>query len=383
MWSLLWANLGRKRSRLILTLACIAVAFILFSLVEALQYALLGGVDLAGQDRLMTMQKVSFTQPLPRSYLERIRGMDGVRSAISQNWFGGYFKDERTQVFSYPILGEESLIDTYPETVVDPQQFKNWLGERTGALVGTTMMSTMHWKIGDVVPIRSAIYFKKDGSNTWDMKIVGVFDVPTGGDTNGLFFHYDYFNEGLQRGVDHIGWVALRLKDKNQASQIAAKIDAMFANSAYETKTSTEKAFVQSFANQMGNIGSIVTVIVVAVFFTMLLVTANSMAQSIRERTNEIGVLKTLGFSSAQVTGMVLAESLLITFIGGGIGLLLGGMFAKGIGEQTKQFLPLMHVPPSAYVLGVVCMVVLGVLSGALPCWQAWQLKITDALRRG
>ena len=380
MWSLLWANLGRKRSRMILTLASITVAFILFSLVEALQYALVGGVDLAGQDRLMSMHKVSFTQPLPRNYLERVRAVEGVRSAISLNWFGGYYKDERTQVFSYPVLGEEALHDVYPEIVVDPVQMNSWMTERTGALIGRAMAETMGWKVGDVIPIRSAIYFKKDGTNTWDMKIIGIFDNPNG-DTNGLYFHFDYFNESILN-QDNIGWIGLRLKDKNQAAQIAAKIDSMFANSSAETKTSTEKAFVQSFANQMGNISSIVTVIVVAVFFTMLLVTANSMAQSVRERTSEIGVMKTLGFSSARVTGLVLAESLLITFIGGLLGMLLGTLAVKGVAHAVKQFLPLMSVPPSAYVLGLICMTILGVLSGALPGWQAWQLRITDALRR-
>ena len=380
MWSLLWANLGRKRSRMILTLASITVAFILFSLVEALQYALVGGVDLAGQDRLMSMHKVSFTQPLPRNYLERVRAVEGVRSAISLNWFGGYYKDERTQVFSYPVLGEEALHDVYPEIVVDPVQMNSWMTERTGALIGRAMADTMGWKVGDVIPIRSAIYFKKDGTNTWDMKIIGIFDNPNG-DTNGLYFHFDYFNESILN-QDNIGWIGLRLKDKNQAAQIAAKIDSMFANSSAETKTSTEKAFVQSFANQMGNISSIVTVIVVAVFFTMLLVTANSMAQSVRERTSEIGVMKTLGFSSARVTGLVLAESLLITFIGGLLGMLLGTLAVKGVAHAVKQFLPLMSVPPSAYVLGLICMTILGVLSGALPGWQAWQLRITDALRR-
>jgi len=380
MWSLLWANLGRKRSRMILTLASITVAFILFSLVEALQYALVGGVDLAGQDRLMSMHKVSFTQPLPRNYLERVRAVEGVRSAISLNWFGGYYKDERTQVFSYPVLGEEALHDVYPEIVVDPAQMNSWMTERTGALIGRAMADTMGWKVGDVIPIRSAIYFKKDGTNTWDMKIIGIFDNPNG-DTNGLYFHFDYFNESILN-QDNIGWIGLRLKDKNQAAQVAAKIDSMFANSSAETKTSTEKAFVQSFANQMGNISSIVTVIVVAVFFTMLLVTANSMAQSVRERTSEIGVMKTLGFSSARVTGLVLAESLLITFIGGLLGMLLGTLAVKGVAHAVKQFLPLMSVPSSAYVLGLICMTILGVLSGALPGWQAWQLRITDALRR-
>ncbi len=381
MWSLLWANLGRKRSRLTLTLASIIVAFILFSLVKAMQYALLGGVDLAGQDRLMSMSKVSFIQPLPRSYLERVRAIDGVRSAISLNWFGGYYKDERTQIFSYPVLGEEALRDVYPEIIVPPEQLQDWMTERTGALIGRSMAESMGWKLGDVVPIRSAIYFKTDGTNTWDMKISGIFDN-TSGDTNGLYFHFDYMNEAVTR-KDFIGWIGLRLKDKNQATQVAAKIDALFANSAAETKTSTEKAFVQSFANQFGNISKIVTVIVVAVFFTLLLVTANSMGQSIRERTSEIGVMKTLGFSSAQVTALVLAESLLITFIGGGIGMFIGWLSVKGLAEAMKQFLPLMMIPPSAFVLGAACMLILGVLSGAIPCWQAWTLKITDALRRG
>ena len=381
MWSLLWANLGRKRSRLTLTLASIIVAFVLFSLVKALQYALIGGVDLAGQDRLMSMHKVSFIQPLPRSYLERVRAMEGVRSAISLNWFGGYYKDERTQVFSYPVLGEEALRDVYPEITMPPQQLQSWMIERTGALVGKSLAESMGWKLGDVVPIRSAIYFKTDGTNTWDMKISGIFDN-TSGDTNGLYFHFDYLNEAVTR-KDFIGWIGLRLKDKNQATQVAAKIDALFANSAAETKTSTEKAFVQSFANQFGNISKIVTVIVVAVFFTLLLVTANSMGQSIRERTSEIGVMKTLGFSSAQVTVLVLAESLLITFIGGGIGMFIGWLSVKGLAAAMKQFLPLMMIPPSAFVLGAACMLILGVLSGAIPCWQAWTLKITDALRRG
>ena len=381
MWSLLWANLGRKRLRLTLTLASITVAFILFSLVEALQYAFVGGVDLAGQDRLMTMHKVSFTQPLPRSYLQRILATEGVRSAISMNWFGGYYQDERTQVFSYPMLNEQALLDVYPEIEIAPDAFKTWMNDRSGALVGLSMAQARGWQVGDVVPIRSSIYYKTDGTNTWDMTIDGIFDNPAN-DTNGLYFHYDYFNEGIVY-KDYIGWVGIRLQDKDQGAQVAAKIDAMFANSNAETKTSTEKAFVQSFANQLGNISAIVSVIVAAVFFTMLLVTANSMAQSVRERTNEIGVMKTLGFSSAQVTGLVLAESLLITFLGGLLGLGIGSLLVRAIGNAVKQYLPLLQLPASAYVLGVACIVLLGTLSGVLPCWQAWQLKITDALRRG
>jgi len=383
MLSLLWANLNRKRLRLILTISSIVVAFILFSLVEALNYALTGGVQIAGIDRLMTVQKISLINPLPRSYFSRIQAADGVKSAISFNWFGGYYQQERNQVFSYPIQNEAQLTDVYPEIVAPPDQYQDWLQTRDGALIGRALATTQHWKVGDVIPLRSAIWFKSDGSNTWNFKISGIFDVKETGDTSGLYFHYDYFNEsGLQAGKDFIGWVVLKVKDPTKLNEVAHNIDAMFANSETETKSSSEKDFAQGFANQMGNIGKIVAVIVIAVFFTLLLVVANTMSQAIRERTNEIGVLKTLGFSKVQVTSLILAESILMTLIGGGIGMAVGGLAVKGIANSLAQYLPMMTVPISAYILGFGCMLVLGVLSGLLPCMQAWQLKITDALRR-
>jgi putative ABC transport system permease protein len=255
--------------------------------------------------------------------------------------------------------------------------------ERGGAIIGRALANAQGWKIGDVVPIRTSIWFKKDGTNSWDMKIMGIFDWQgEAGNTNVLYFHYDYFNEGKNIGRDQVGWLGVRLTDSSRAVEISRKVDALFANSSTETKTSSEKAFAQGFANQIGNIGTIVTVIVAAVLFTILLVTANTMSQSVRERTNEIAVMKTLGFTRASVTLLVLGESLLITLIGGGIGLLLGTVAVGGIGKQLEQYLPLMKIPPQAYGLGVVCMLVLGLLAGALPCLQAWQLKITDALRR-
>ncbi len=383
MLSLLWANLNRKRLRLILTIASIMVAFMLFTLVEALQYALTGGVQIAGQDRLMTVQKVSLINPLPRSYFSRIQAIDGVKSAISLNWFGGYYQQERNQVFSYPIQNEAQLKDVYPEIVTPPDQYQDWLQQRDGALIGRALANTQHWKVGDVIPLRSSIWFKKDGSNTWNFKISGIFDVKDTGDTSGLYFHYDYFNEaGLQAGKDFIGWVVLRVNDPKILNDVAHNIDAMFANSDTETKTSSEKDFAQGFANQMGNIGKIVAVIVVAVFFTLLLVVANTMSQAIRERTNEIGVLKTLGFSKMQVTSLILAEAILMTIMGGCIGMLIGGAAVKGIAHSLAQYLPMMAVPSYAYLLGFACMLLLGMLSGLLPCMQAWQLKITDALRR-
>jgi putative ABC transport system permease protein len=213
------------------------------------------------------------------------------------------------------------------------------------------------------------------------MKIVGIFDA-TNGDNSSLYFQYDYLNESRAFGRDQIGWIVIRVNDTARSAEIADKVDALFANSSTETKTSTEKAFAQGFANQMGNIGAIVTAVASAVFFTMLLVIANTMGQSVRERTNELAVMKTLGFSNGQVTTMVLAEALLITLLGAAIGLGIAALVSAGLGQAIQQFFPSLGMPASTYTIGAVIAVILGTLAGALPCAQAWQLKIVDALRK-
>jgi putative ABC transport system permease protein len=237
------------------------------------------------------------------------------------------------------------------------------------------------WKIGDIVPMRSNIFVKKDGGNTWPMKVVGIFSAKNG-DNQSVYFHYEYFNESLQFGRNEIGWVVMRIADPARSADIARTIDGMFANSSTEVKTATERAFVQGFANQMGNIGKLLSAIAAAVFFTMLLVTANTMGQSIRERINEIGVMKTLGFSGGGVTLMILGEALLVTAIGAVIGLALAALIATGMGKALAQFFPVLGMPPSTWANGVILVAVLGGLAAALPCAQAARLKIVDALRK-
>jgi putative ABC transport system permease protein len=239
------------------------------------------------------------------------------------------------------------------------------------------------WKVGDTIPMRSNIWVQKDGGNVWPMKVIGIYDAGNG-DNQSVYFHREYLDEsrggGMQQGW--IGWVVLRIAEPARADAIAKTIDAQFANSSTETKTATEKAFIQGFANQMGNIGALLTGIAGAVFFTMLLVTANTMGQSIRERLNEIGVMKTLGYSNATVTGLVLGEAVLVTALGGAIGLLLAWLFSTLLGSAVAQFFPVLGMPPSTFAIGAVLIVVLGVAAAALPCTQAAQLKIVDALRK-
>lgn len=376
---LLWANLNRKRLRTWLTLASIIVAFLLFGLMQMLRVALTGSADLAGVDRLVTMHKMSLIQPLPESYLGRVRGVEGVKAAVPHMWFGGVYQDDRSHL---PVMtaDPEAFLDVYTEYKLTPEQKQAWFRERTGAIVGKVAAQRFGWKEGDTIPMRSNIWQQSDGTNVWPLKIVAIYDA-TNGDNQSIYFHHKYFDESRSFGKGTIGWLGVRVENPDDSAAIARQIDSLFANSSAETKTATEKAFMQGFANQMGNIGALLTAVAAAVFFTMLLVTANTMGQSIRERLNEIGVLKTLGFSGPAVTALVFGESLLLTALGGLIGLGLASLFAEGLGATLQQFFPVIGVPASAYVIGVVLIVALGAIAAALPSYQAARLKIVDALR--
>jgi putative ABC transport system permease protein len=378
---LLAASLRRKRLRTFFTLASIVIAFLLFGLAESLRYSLQSGVDVAGADRLLTMHKVSFTQLLPQSYENRIRAIDGVTDVTPQTWFGAWFRDERNQIPTFPVK-PEVFLRMYPEFVVPEQQRLAWLADRTGIMIGRGLADLTGWQVGEAVPLRSSIWTQTDGSDTWDVTVRAIYDLPQGGDTRQILMHQEYFEEarGIAKGL--IGWYVVKVSDVERASAVARQIDLQFANSPAETKTSSERAMAQSFANQVGNIGAILRAIVGAVFFTMLLVTANTMAQSVRERTNEIGVLKTLGFSNGGVLGLVLAESVLITVLGGVLG--LAGAWWLGVQFEPvfRQYLPGFRVPSDAVAIGAAFMVGLGLIAGAVPAVQAMRLRIVEALRR-
>ena len=377
---LLWANLRRKRVRTTLTFLSVVVAFLLFGLLEAVSYALTGGAELAGQDRLVTQHRVSLIQYLPKNYLDRIRTLDGVKVATSQDWFGGIYRDDRNQITATAVE-PDSFFEVYPEFAVSPEQMKAWRSTRTATIVGRDVAERFGWKVGDKVPLRSNIFRKRDGGDTWDLDVVGIYHVENGDNTN-MFLQYDYLNEARTYGHDEVGWIIMRIDDPNRAAAIESTVDALFANSSTETRTTTESAFLQGFANQMGNIGRIVTIVAAAVFFTMLLVTANAMAQSVRERVRDIAVMRTLGFSNGSIVTLVLVEGLLITVLGSVVGLWLGDALAKSVGKQMQQFLPLMMTPPNSYVAGLILAVGLGVLSCAIPCLQVSRLEVVDQLRR-
>jgi putative ABC transport system permease protein len=332
----------------------------------------------------MMIHKVSIIQPLPKSYGERIRAMEGVTALTHANWFGGYFQEPTNFVQSMAVE-PESWLQMYPEFELPEDQKKAWLGDRIGAIIGVDLARRYNWKLGDRVPLISPI-FRQGNTAPWEFTIDGIYGSSKQGvDKTQFFFHYEYLNEALRNlpgMADQVGWYVFRVADPATSDQLAKRIDATFANSSAETKTATEKAFVSDFAKQIGDIGSIMMAIAGVVMFFILFVAGNAMAQSVRERINELGVLKTLGFGDGRILSLVLLESCTIALVGGGLGLLLSWSFITAVGDPTGGLLPIFHFPPRDLIVGAVLIFVLGVGTGLIPALQASRLKIVDALRR-
>lgn len=377
---LIWGNLKRRKLRTSLTLLSILVAFVLFGFLCAIKQALVGGVALAGADRLIVRNKVSLIKLLPQSHQARMARIPGVVGVAHQTWFGGIYQDPKNFFMQCPVVPEEYMA-MFPEFKLPPEQMKAWLATRTGAIVGRNTAERFHWKIGDKVPIMSPIWLRK----TWEFDIVGIFDgEKKGTDTTAMFFRYDYFDEvrqGMNWGAGLVGWYTIRIKDPTQAAEVARLVDQEFENSPAETKTEPEGAFAQGFANQIGNIAFIVAGILGAVFFTILLVTGSTMSQAVRERIGELGVLKAIGFTNGQVVSLVLAESCLLTVLGGGLGLGLAVLLTAG-GDPTKGMLPMFFLPIHDVLLGLGISIILGLITGIFPARTATSLRVADALRR-
>lgn len=376
------SNLRRKKTRTILTILSITIAFFLFGLLCLIKQSLAGGVDMGGADRLITRHKISIIQMLPISYRTRMLAIPGVTDVLAQTWFGGIYQDPKNFFASIPVE-PESLLNMYPEIVLPEAQKKAWLNTRTGAIVGRSTARRFGWKIGDHIPLHSPIWQRNDKLDTWDFELVGIFDAgKPGADTSNFYFHYDYFDEGRLPGAKGlVSWFTIRVKDPAQSGQVAARIDQEFANSDRETKTEPEGTWGRDFAQQVGDIGTIVTAILGAVFFTILLVSGNTIAQAVRERTEEIGVLKAIGFRDGKVLALVLAESCLISVIGGFIGLGFAWLVTLG-GNPMPMFLRTFYIPSADLLLGVGLVFVLGLVTGALPALQAMRLGVAEALRR-
>lgn len=383
--ALVFSNLKRKKLRTTLTLLSIFVAFLLFGFLCAIKAAFLAGVDIAGADRLIVRHKVSLIQPLPQSYEAKIEAIPGVDAVAALTWFGGIYKDPKNFIATFPT-DPDKYLNMYPEVVVAPDVLAKWKQTRNGAIVGKTTFDRMAkqegWKIGDRIPFTSPIWGQPAGQSAWEFEIVGVYTAgKKGADETSVIFRYDYFEEARQERKGNVGWFGVRVKDAAQAAEVAKRIDEQFANSPHETKAEAEGAFAAGFASQVGDIGAIVMGVVSAVFFTILLVAGNTMGQSVRERTEEIGVLKAMGYPNGLVLVLVLLESCLLAVLGGFAGLGLAWLVTLG-GSPAPQMLPVFVIPHRDLLLGFGFAIVLGLLAGAIPAISAMRLQIAVALRK-
>ncbi len=383
---LIWHNLMRKKIRTILTLMSILVAFVLFGFLSAITKAFNVGLDIAGEDRIIVRHKVSLIQLLPESYKARMAKMDGVDLVCHATWFGGIYQDPKNFFGQFPVEPDE-FFDMYPEFDLPEDQMKKWKETRTGAVVGKATADRLGFKIGQRVPIQGTIWSQEDGGRLWEFDVVGIYDAKEGqqADTTLFLFRHDYFEEARSENKGTVGWYYVRVSDPDRAAEIAANIDDMFANSPYETKAEPEGAFMQGFINQMGDIGAIMRAVLTAVFFTILLVAGNTMAQSVRERIQEIGTLKALGFTNGQALVLTLGESCLLATLGGLAGLGISWAAVTGIESSGKlsAFLPIFFIPQRDLLIGVGLVFVLGLAAGLMPALQARWIGIAAALRRG
>ena len=379
---LLWAGLFRKKTRTVLTLLSIVVAFALFGLLQAVEVAFESGADAADAKRLLTTARYSIIEPLPMSYQRRIEQVPGVVGVAYADWFGAKYQNESN---AFPVFAVDPTryLDMYPEFTIDRAHREAFARTRTGAVAGKRLADRFGWRVGQKLPISSEIHPKTDGSMNWEFDLVGIIDADdpaVRGNTDMVLINVAYFDEARQIGRGKTGWYIVRVADSTQARSISATIDGLFTNSPDETKTQPEKEFAIGFAKQIGDIGALVTRILIAVFFTILILTGNTMAQSIRERIPELAILKTLGFSDGKVTALVLAEAVLLLVLGGGIGMGAAVAAMPALNASTGGRFPPLFVGVETWLLAAAVAALVALCIGLPPALRANRLKIIDAL---
>jgi putative ABC transport system permease protein len=379
---LLWAQLFRKKTRTVLTLLSVLVAFLLFGLLQAVQIAFESGADAADATRLLTTARYSIIEPLPMSYLRRIEQVPGVVGVASADWFGAKYQNESN---AFPVFAVDPAryLDMYPEFTVSPAHRQAFVKTRTGAIAGQRLVDRYGWTVGQKLPIASEIHTRSDGSLNWEFDLVGVLDAEdpaVRGNTDVVLINVAYFDEARQFGKGKTGWYIVRIADVEQAKPIASDIDRLFMNSPDETKTAPEKEFALGFAKQIGDIGAVVTRILLAVFFTILILTGNTMAQSVRERVPELAMLKTLGFTDGMVTALVLGEALLLLGLGATAGMTAAVSLIPGLNASTGGRFPPLFVAGETWVLAAALATTVALAIGLPPALRVRRLHIVDAL---
>jgi putative ABC transport system permease protein len=378
--SLIFANLFRKKIRLVLTIGSFAIALVLFTFLAVVKSAFSRGIDIAGADRLVVVNRIGLIQVMPISYEDQIRAIPGVKYVTQDHWFGGVYQDEKN-FFPQFAIDVENHRKVYPEFIVPDDQWNTFVNDQQGAIVGARTAKRFGWKVGDRIPIKNSLY---GPTKTWEFNLDGIYKTEKAdGDESQFWFQWKNFDENVPAVMKSTaGWYILKLDSPDDAVRVAKTIDSKFANSSFETKTETESAFAAGFAKQFGNIEFLILAIGSVVFFTLLLVTGNTMAISVRERTSELAVLKAIGVSDRSVLWLVLAESVMIALFGGLLGLLLAWGAIPVLSVALNGLLPPLLLSKTMLSLGLVFAIFVGVASGLLPGIGAMRMRVVNALRR-
>jgi putative ABC transport system permease protein len=373
---LILPNLLRRKVRTGLTMGSFAVALFLFGILAVVRGAFQQGVDVAGADRLVVVNKVSIIQPLPLSYRDRLARTPGVTQVTFTNWFGGVYQDERN-FFAQLAIDRETFRQVFSEFVIPDDQWQAFLADREGCIVGEALAERFQWKVGDRIPLKGTFF-----PGMWEFNIRGTYrGSRPQDDTTQFWFRWDYLDERRLFQKGFVGWYTVRIADPDDAVRVLKAIDEGFANSPWETKTDTEREFAASWVKQMGNIELLLLSVGGVVFFTLLLVTGNTMAIAVRERIRELAVLKAVGFSDGFVLALILAETIVVAAVGGGAGLALAKLFTLR-GDPTGGLLPFFYLPPNVIALGFALAMAVGLMAGILPALSAMRLRVVDALRK-
>jgi putative ABC transport system permease protein len=374
---LIRANLFRKKMRFVLTIGSFAVALFLFGVLAVVRGAFSGGIDIAGADRLVVINRTSIIQPLPLAYADKIRRISGVKELTYANWFGGVYQDEKN-FFPQFAIDVDNQRRVYPEFDIPEEQWQNFVKDRQGAIAGAATAKRFGWKVGDRIPIKGTFL-----GGVWEFNLDGIYHGTRQADDETQFwFQWKRLDEQVPAQYkSHVGWYTVKVEHPDDSLRVSKTIDEGFANSPFETHTDTEKAFAAGWVKQFGNIQFLIMSIGGVVFFTLLLVTGNTMAIAVRERTGELAVLKAVGYSDRFVLLFVICESLLIALIGGCLGLGLAKLFTLG-GDPTRGLLPFFFLPGEAILAGLGVTLLVGAASGIIPAIGAMRLRVVDALRR-
>ena len=380
--TLIRKSLFRKKTRAFLLVLSIMTAFLIFAVLGVFSRSLNAGVETAAADRLVTLNAINFTLTMPYAYYGRVAQVEGVESVTHASWFGGYYQDPRNFIQSFAVE-MESYLQVYDELEIVEGDRDRLISQRDCMALGADLANQYGWTLGERIPLSSNIWSQQDGSRAWDLEVCAIFDaddqdVPA----NYLMFHYDYYNEALAFNRDQIGWMILTTGDAARNDAVAQAIDSQFANSPAETETATEAAFGQAFLEQLGNIGLILTLVIGAAFLTILMIVGTTMVMAINERTKEVAVMKTLGFSSPRIFVHVLSESVLLSLLGGLIGLGLAALLITAVAEPLSGFLPGFRMRPEVAGQAVALMVAFGLVTGLLPAINAMRIKIVDGLAK-